>query len=256
MKNLIKHIVYTIIASATVITFAQNKSLFEEGNALYNNGKYSEAIQKYEAIIKNGQHSAELYFNLGNANYKLNNVAPSIYFYEKALQLEPKNKEIQNNLAFAQNMTIDAIDPVPEIGLSKFLRQAINSLSFDVWAILAVSFMVLFVIFFITYYFTQITFKKRINFIGSFVSIGFSCIALAFAFQKFAMDKKDNPAIVFAQESQVRTDPNLSGEESFRLHEGTKVQVLDTVNNWKKIKIADGKTGWIVSNDIRMLNNF
>ena len=139
-----KKLVYILVFFLSFITSAQNISLFEQGNALYNDGNYEQAILKYENILENGEHSAELYFNLGNANYKLNNVAPSIYFYEKALQLEPKNKEIQNNLAFAQNMTIDAIDPVPEIGLSKFLRQAINSLSFDVWAILAVSFMVLF----------------------------------------------------------------------------------------------------------------
>ena len=79
---------------------------------------------------------------------------------------------------------------------------------------------------------------------------------LSFAFQKQAMDNKDNPAIVFSQESLVRTDPNLSGEEAFRLHEGTKVRVLDTINNWSEILLTDGKTGWIVSDDIRMLNNF
>ena len=233
-----------------------NHVLFEEGNTLYNDGKYSEAIVKYEAILKEGQHSTEVYFNLGNAHYKLNNIAPSIFYYEKALQLSPKNKEIQNNLAFAQNMTIDSIDAVPEIGLSKFVRQAINSFKFDIWAILAVSMVILFVILFLTYYFTHITSRKRISFIASLASGFLSCLFLVFAFQKFAMDKKNRPAIVFAQETLVRTDPNLSGEETFRLHEGTKVQVLDTFNNWKQIQIVDGKTGWIVSDDIRMLDTF
>lgn len=70
------------------------------------------------------------------------------------------------------------------------------------------------------------------------------------------MDNKDNPAIVFSQEALVRTDPNLSGEEAFRLHEGTKVQVIDTINNWAEILLVDGKTGWIVTDNIKLLKKF
>ena len=76
------------------------KLLFEQGNALYNDGNYTEAIEKYQAILKQGKHSAELYFNLGNSYYKLNNIAPSIYYYEKALQLAPDDKDILNNISF------------------------------------------------------------------------------------------------------------------------------------------------------------
>ena len=235
---------------------AQNISIFEEGNTLYSEGKYNEAIEKYEAILNQGLHSAEVYFNLGNAHYKLNRIAPSIYYYEKALQLSPNDKEIKNNLSFAQNMTIDAIETVPEIGISRFLRKAIKIFSFDIWAYLSVSFVILFVFLFITYYFTSSTNKKRFTFITSIISVFLTVLCLSFAFQKQKMDNKDKPAIVFAQESLVRTDPNLSGEEAFRLHEGTKVRVLDTINNWTEIILPDGKTGWIVSDDIRLLNNF
>ena len=251
-----KKALYILTFLLCTITIAQNNTLFDEANTFYNNGKYTEAIQKYEAIINNGQHSAEVYFNLGNAHYKLNNIAPSIYYYEKALQLSPKDEAIQNNLVFAKNMTIDAIDTVPEIGLSKFVRKAINTFSFDVWAILSVSLMFLFVILSLMYYFTHLTNKKRITFIASLSSIFLACLSLAFAFKKQAMDNKNKPAIVFAQEAQVRTDPNLSGEESFRLHEGTKVQVLDTISNWNQIQLTDGKTGWIMSDEIKLLNTF
>ncbi len=235
---------------------AQSKSSFEEGNTLYSDGKYNEAIEKYEEVLNSGLHSAEVYFNLGNAHYKLNRIAPSIYYYEKALLLSPKDKEIQNNLSFAHNMTIDSIDVVPEIGISRFLRTAINMFSFDTWAFLSVGFMIFFVLIFMTYYFTSSTNKKRFTFVTSIMSAFLTVLFLSFAFQKQAMDNKDNPAIVFSQESLVRTDPNLSGEEAFRLHEGTKVRVLDTINNWSEILLTDGKTGWIVSDDIRMLNNF
>lgn len=251
-----KLIIYIITFLLSSITSAQNISLFEEGNTLYSNGKYNEAIEKYEEVLDKGLHSAEIYFNLGNAHYKLNRIAPSIFYYEKALLLSPKDKEIQNNLSFAQNMTIDAIEVVPEIGISRFLRSAIKMFSFDTWAYFSIVFVILFVILFITYYFTSSTNKKRFTFVTSITSAFLTILFLSFAFQRQTMDNKDNPAIVFAQESLVRTDPNLSGEEAFRLHEGTKVRVLDTINNWTEILLADGKTGWMVSDDIRLLNNF
>ena len=81
-------------------------------------------------------------------------------------------------------------------------------------------------------------------------------MALFFAFQKFNLDQNDQPAIVFAQESQIKTEPNLRSEEAFRLHEGTKVQVLESLKDWQKIKLSDGKTGWIPKDDIKLLRDF
>ncbi|WP_053990756.1 tetratricopeptide repeat protein [Mangrovimonas sp. TPBH4] len=240
----------------TALGFSQNDSLFEQGNKLYNDGDYAEAIEKYETILNNGEHSAELYFNLGNANYKLNNIAPSIFYYEKALQLAPNDKEIQNNIAFAKNMTIDAIDVIPEVGLSKIVNGATRSLGFDGWAYIAVVGMLIFVVLYLYYYFSYSTVTKRITFVASFAFLGITLIALTFAFHRYELQKRDQPAIVFAEESQVKSEPNLRSEEAFRLHEGTKVQVLDTLNDWKKIKLTDGKTGWISSNDIRLLKTF
>ena len=233
--------------------FAQNNALFEQANTLYNEGKYGEAIDKYKTILDTKNHSAELYFNLGNAHYKLNNIAPSIYYYEKALQLTPNDEDIKNNLAFAQNMTIDAIDVVPEAGLSKILNNAANTMTFDTWAKIAIGFVFCFVILFLVYYFAYSSLRKRLAFLGSLASLTMLCIALLFAFHKFNLDKKNKPAIVFVKEILVKNAPNNRSEESFRLHEGTKVQILDTVDDWKKIKLQDGKTGWVSSEDIKAL---
>ena len=250
-----RFIVYIFALFITTLSVAQNNNtLFEEGNAFYNEGKFNEAINKYQAIIDAKQHSAALYFNLGNAHYKLNNIAPSIYYFEKALKLKPNDKEIQNNIAFARNMTIDAIDVVPEVGFSKLFKNLVNTMSFDYWAYTSVITMFLFVILYLVYYFSYSTRKKRVTFIGSLSFLFVTCITLFFAFNKFTMDKNDRPAIVFSQEALVKSEPNLRSEESFRLHEGTKVQILDTVNNWKKIKLSDGKSGWISNDDIKALD--
>ena len=251
-----KQLIYILAFFGSILTFAQNSQLFDEANALYNDANYTEALEKYKTVLNSGEHSAELYFNIGNAHYKLNHIAPSIYYYEKALLLKPNDKDIKNNIAFARNMTVDAIDSVPEVGISKLIKNVTNMMSFDGWAKTAIVFVMLFVILFIAYYFSHSTSKKRLTFLTSNLSFVLAIVSLVFAFHKFKLVSNDQPAIVFAQETKVKSEPNLRSTESFVLHEGTKVQVLDTVSNWKKIKLSDGKVGWIANDDIKMLKKF
>ncbi|WP_299382713.1 tetratricopeptide repeat protein [uncultured Lacinutrix sp.] len=250
MKNIL-YILLFFIGSLS----AQNEKIFDQANALYNEGKYAEAIDRYEVILNTDKHSAELYFNIANAHYKLNNIAPSVYYYEKALALKPKDKDIQGNLAFANNMRIDAIDNLPEVGLTRFVKKATNTLSFDGWAKLSIGLVVMFVLFYLLYYFTFGTGKKRFYFVTSTLSVVLALVALVFTFYSYSLAQKNNPAIIFAKESKVKSEPNLRSDEAFVLHEGTKVQVLDTVKSWKKIKLSDGKTGWIQGEDLKLLNN-
>lgn len=251
-----KYYICLLLLCTSISIHAQSVSLFNKANTLYNNGKFTEAINLYNEILDTGQHSAELYYNLGNAHYKLNNIAPSIYFFEKAKLLNPKDKEINNNLAFANNMTIDAIDTIPEVGFSKFVKRITHIFHFDIWASITVMLAFLCVFMVLLYYFSYSSTKKRLSFVASIICLLFLGCTLGLTYNKFALDKKDNPAIVFAQESQIKTEPNLRSEEAFRLHEGTKVQVTDTVKNWKKIKLSDGKIGWVSSEDIKILKDF
>ncbi|WP_296380269.1 tetratricopeptide repeat protein [Winogradskyella sp.] len=249
-------IIGLLICCVSLLGFAQNDQVFEQANGLYNEGKYAEAIDKYESILESDMHSSELYFNLANANYKLNNIAPSIYYYEKALQLNPNDTEIENNLVFAQNMTIDAIDKVPKVGFARIINNVVKTFKKDTWAKIAIGGVILFVLLFLMYHFSYATSKKRIAFVTSVLSLLIACFSVAMAFQKEHLDKKDNPAIVFVQESRVKSEANKTSEEIFRLHEGTKIQVLETYDDWKKIQLPDNSTGWIASKDIKLLRDF
>lgn len=244
-----------LFACLSIYSNAQNDDLFKEGNTLYNQGKYSEAIDKYETILDSNEHSAELYFNLANSHYKLNNIAPSVYYFEKAKQLNPNDKDIENNLAFAQNMTVDAIDKVPEVGFSRVFNNLVNTFSANTWAKIAISGVLVFVILFLLYHFTSATSQKRMAFVISVLGLFVAGFSLIIAFQKSSLEKKNNPAIVFAQESRIKADPNKTSEEVFRLHEGTKVQVLESYENWYKIEISDKTTGWIVGEDLKLLRD-
>ena len=251
-----KKLVFIFLILISFFGFAQNKALFEKGNKAYNDADYDEAAKNYLKIIENGEESAELYFNLGNVYYKQNQIAPSIFYYEKALLLKPNDQEIKNNLAYAQNMTLDAIAIMPETGLSKIYKNATSYLSFEQWAYTSIILMIVFVIGYLLYYFLTYATQKRIAFIISIVCFFLGIITIIIAYSKYSEFNADQPAIVFQQEVIVKSEPNTRSDETFRLHEGTKVKVLEQLNDWKKIRIADGKTGWLSSESIKMLKDF
>lgn len=251
-----KQLIYILSILISSLSFAQNETSFDEANTLYNQGNYGDALEKYNVVLEAGQHSAELYYNIANAHYKLNHIAPSIYYYEKALLLKPNDKDIKNNIAYARNMTIDDIEYLPEVGFSRLIKNVTHTMSFDNWAKVTVGLIMFFVLLFLVYYFSHNTSKKRFAFVSSIACLLLAFVAIAFAFHKYELVENNQPAIVFAKEAQIKNEPNLRSAESFKLHEGTKVQVLDTVSNWKKIKLSDGKTGWVASTDIKMLKDF
>jgi len=235
---------------------AQEEAIFESATKAYNQGDYEKAIADYLKILENGQHSAELYYNLGNAYYKVNQIAPSIYYYEKALLLKPHDTEIQNNLRYAQNMTLDAIDVIPETGIAKIKKNMVGLFSFDQWAYLAVVFVILFVLCYIAFYYFRYSSRKRIAFITSVVSLLLAIVSVVFAF----FQKKDfdayQPAIVFSTEVGIQSEPNERSQEIFKLHEGAKVNVIDSLNDFDKIRLSDGKTGWLPKESIKLLKDF
>ena len=92
-----------------------DEELFAQAGSAYNRGDYQVAIDNYQRILSKGKGSVSLYYNLANAYYKQEEVARSIYYYEKALQLAPEDKAIQTNLKYAQQMTLDEIVPLPQM---------------------------------------------------------------------------------------------------------------------------------------------
>lgn len=251
-----KKLVTLIGLFMVLLCTAQNDQLFEQATDAYNAGDYGKAVSFYNNILDNGKHSSALYYNLGNAYYKQNKIAESIYFYEKALLLSPNDQEIKTNLSYAQNMTIDAIDTMPETGLARLYKNVTGKLTFDQWAYLGVTFMILFVILYILFYYSNYSTRKRFTFIGSLLALFFCIISVLFAYVQRADFDKDQPAIVFAEESTVKAEPNITSAEVFVIHAGTKVNVLDQLEDWKKIKLTDGKTGWLPQDDIRLLKDF
>ena len=238
------------------ISSAQNDVLFDEATEAYNNGNYEKAIDPYNSILESNVHSAALYYNLGNAYYKLNEIPESIYFYEKSLLLNPDDPEVKTNLGYAQNMTLDAIETLPKTGFSRIYKSITSTLTFDEWAYASVLCMLLFVILYIAFYYFQYSTKKRLAFISSIIALFLCVVFIVFASIEMSSFTSDNPAIIFADEVTVSSEPNEASDEIFVLHSGTKVNVVDSLNNYSKIRLADGKTGWLPQNQLKLLKDF
>lgn len=243
-----------IIASSVVAQTSDE--LFNNANDLYKNENIEEAIELYKKIESQGIVSSELYYNLGNSYYKLNKVGPSIYYYEKALKINPLNEDVKNNLVFAKRLALDNIEELPKTIFQKFNKNWLQKLSYNDWAIVTVVFSFLGSLLFLFFYFSDSPSKKRFYFMTSTFSFLLLIFSFLITYNQYTVTKKNKVAIVFAIKTAVRNAPTLNSEEVFTLHEGTKVIVLDRLDDWRKIKLADGKLGWIIADEIKLLNNF
>lgn len=247
-----KKLIYLFLIFSGFMGNAQDvNELFKNANKLYTDQNYQEAIEQYQAIAERGMESSDLYFNLGNCYYKQNKIAPSIYNYEKALKLDPTNEDAITNLSFAKRMSIDVIEELPKTFLQRFSDNVIMKLTFDQWAIIGVVAASLTALLFLLYYFSTATKKKFVFFNMSLIMAFILVVSTIFAFSNYDVVQKNRQAIIFAAKSDVKNAPMLSSELVFELHEGTKVLILDNLDNWVKIKLADGKIGWIPQSDLK-----
>lgn len=248
-----KKYLYIILFISASVFATDVSNPFVDGNTFYNSGKYEAAITSYESVLASGQQSAELYFNLGNSYYKLHKVAPAIYNFEKALQLNPNDPEIQTNLEFAQKMAIDDIKVIPKVGFDKLLADFTSSYHYDTWAWISVAFGFIFLCFFIGYYFSPTAFKKRVYFTGMFVVLILIITSVSSGiFEKNRLETEKS-AIVFAETTSLKGEPKPTSPETILLHEGTKVYILESIANWKKVQLTDETTGWISDEAIKEL---
>ena len=246
--------IFLLVNTSALFAQASMESLVEQGNEAYNQGDYKKAIALYEQTLSMGQHSAALYFNLGNAYYKLNNVAESVYYFEKAQQLNPKDENILVNSAFAKNMTIDSIEELPQSQIEQFKNQLYGLSSLDTWSVITVVLLWIFVGLFLGYLFSNTVALKRSFFFSSLIILLLFLGSFSITFSIDQENKNTHYAILFSPEIEIWSEPNQQGEFLFTLHEGTKFQLLDDLEDWQKIRIANGSEGWIRNAVFRKLD--
>lgn len=247
-----KKLVFLFLLICTTV-IAQGDSSFEQANLAYDEGNYEEAVKHYSSILENGQTSAALHYNLGNAYYRLNDVANSIYHYEKALQLDPSDQDIRNNLQFAQNMRIDEIEEAAPSRFEEWRNALLDVFGTTGWAVLSIISMFGFSLLFLLYYFNQRSFQKRIFFIGSLLFLIIAVGTTGLGFLKKSLQQSTAYSIVFAEQIDIKSEPNNRSSQVFTLHAGTKVEVLENHQGWSRIAIQSGGQGWVQQEHLKDL---
>ena len=228
-------------------------SIFDQSNAFYTDGKYQMAIDGYKDILNSGFESAELYYNLGNAFYKLNNIPESNFFYEKARSISPTDEDILINLSYTQNLRIDKIEKLPITQTQNLKINILNLLSEKGWSVLLIILAWIACVSFVLYLSVNNSGNKRIFFTQFIIlMIGF-IVVFTINYEKKNLNN-EKFAIIYDKEIEVWSEPNKISELKFLLHEGTKVKQVDTIQDWVNIQLENGTLGWIQSSSIKTLD--
>jgi len=224
-----------------------------EADSAYVHGQYQQAITQYEALLKQGA-SADLYYNLGNAYYRTENIPEAVLNYERALLLSPGDRDIRFNLQIARSKTFDKIVPESEMFFVTWYRSLVSMMSVDGWARTALVALALTIILLLVYLFSERIWLRKAGFFGGVALLLLFVGANIFAWQQKTDLLNRKGAIIFAPSVTVKSTPAANGTNLFILHEGTKVVITDgSMKEWKEIRLSDGKEGWIESKHIRVI---
>lgn len=224
------------------------EQLLNQGNKFYQEQNYYGAVESYEKILKQGFESAQVYFNLGNAYFKESKLGYAIFYYEKGLKLEPGDEDIAYNLKLVNARTVDKISEVPKIFLVAWWEGLITSLTISGWAFLVVMVFWILLASIAIYFFSKRSNFQRISFMSASITLSVLILVVVILVARINRDSATDYGILVEQIYTVKATPDEKSGDAFIIHEGIKFSIEDRVNDWAKIRLNDGKVGWIQKN--------
>lgn len=227
--------------------------IYHQANIAYQKLDYESSIRLYEQLIKNKSISEEVYFNLGNSYFKAGNFAKAILNYERAKKLDPDDEETTFNLKIASLKVVDKIENVPQIFYKKWINQFSVLFPADTFSIVLI---ILIWLLFASaaFYITANSVEgKKFSFILLICLLFISGIGVVMASRSYAIVRIDKQSLIMSTSVYVKSSPDEKGNDLFILHEGTKVDILDEFNNWRKIRIANGSIGWMKVDEMEII---
>jgi len=224
-----------------------------EGNTLYQQKKFNEAIDSYQKIIEKNYESATLFYNLGNAYYKNEENGKAILWYERALKLDPSNEDIIHNIAFVNQKLEDKIDVLPELFLHRWYVSIASSMTSNQWATLSIVFFIMVLLSVLAYLLIHISWVKTSSIFSLFLSVVILTFSIVFSYRNSTISNKHPEAVILKSVINGKSTPNESGTDLFVIHEGLKVKITDQLNDWIEIKLPNGEKGWVKYSDVEMI---
>jgi tetratricopeptide (TPR) repeat protein len=244
MKNIILAV---LLVGITGVCLADPQVILARANRAYSAGSFDSAAILYKKVADDGYAAPELYYNLGNAFFKMNDMAHAVLWYERALRLDPGNEDINFNLNVANARISDKIEPVPEMFYKRWFNGLLQAFSYDTWALIALLALILSLSGFVMYLASHVLILRKAGFWAGCSLAVLVLFTLSFAWAGYGNAHDESGAIVFAPTITVKSSPDEKGTDLFVLHEGTKVQLLDQIGGWYEIRIANGSVGWLPS---------
>jgi len=226
--------------------FAQDpQKLVAEANQAYSDGIFTDAVALYNEVITLGYEAPELYYNLGNSYFKLNDMPHAILWYERALRLDPGNENVRFNLNVANNKIADKIDPLPILFYIRWYQAVVTLVPVNTWAVQTILFFILTLVCITLYFSSRRLILRKAGFWAGILFILLTLFTLLFSVSGYHTMKNLHEAIVFDPTITVKSSPDEKSIDLFVLHEGTKVQILDKIGTWYEVRIASGSVGWL-----------
>ena len=250
---MMKKFIYTIMFAALSLAVSAQTDKVAADSA-YVKGDYKAAIEIYESLAANNGESADVYYNLGNAYYKSENIAKAVLNYERALLLNPDDEDIRFNLELARSKTVDKVAPEYKFFLMEWLESIINLLSISAWSILAVVSFVVMLLTLLLFLFGKSVSTKKTGFIIALFSLFITIFANLSALHRYHYLTERNDAVIMEPSVTAKSTPSNSGTELFVIHEGRKVKISDdSMREWTEIELEDGHKGWIPSSSLERI---
>lgn len=229
---------------------AQDKA---NADAAFRSGHYQKAITHYNAALKQGQ-SAETYYNMGNAYFRMGDYPEAMIAYQRAARLSPANSDIKHNIEITANKTIDRLPVSSDIFFIEWYKAFVCLLSIDNWAVISIVAFALSLICFLLYLFVQQIGIRRISFYSSVVLALTFLFSILFAWHQHKMLLAKDKGVVTAEMVTVKSSPTHKSSDAFVIHEGTSVNIKDSdIKGWYQIELSDGRQGWMPSASVEVI---
>ena len=252
-KKHIRRSAVTLVLLFVSISLSASTVTRQQADSAYAQEHYQQAISDYETLLKQGV-SAELYYNLGNAYYRTDQMPKAVLNYERALLLSPGDADIRFNLQMARSKTIDKITPESEMFFVTWYRSLVNLMSVDAWARTALIALAIAIILALAYLFSDRIWLRKVGFFGALLLVVVFLLSNLFAFHQKRKLTYRTGAVIMTTSVPVKSTPSKNGTDLFILHEGTRVTITDnSMKDWKEIRVDDGKEGWIETNKIEII---
>ena len=221
---------------------------FESANKLYETGRFDEASQSYRAILRHGETSAALLFNLANASHKTGKIGEAILLYRQALKLAPRDPDIRANLNFVRAEVQKSTGQTAEVW-----NGPLGQLRLDEWTLLTAG---LLWIWCLIMTIRESSTQRRQSWhrpalASGLVLVGAACCLGWTAHEH--LSKRD--AIVTVSQASVRFGPLPESQEHFTVQDGEEVVILDRKGDWARIHAGADRFGWILAHDIEEANS-